>query len=79
MRFKLAGHQYALTGQLLRVSAFLGTFAGFYFIVSSTTDQRMRQNTSADHHEHLRTVLAVRSVYRGLISTTPPDVSPSGS
>jgi hypothetical protein len=73
VRFTLAGHQYALTSQLLRVSTFLGTFAGFYFIVSSTTDQRMRQSASADHNVHLRTMLAVRSVYRGLISNTPAD------
>jgi hypothetical protein len=70
VRFTLAGHEYALTSQLLRVSAFLGTFAGFYFIVSSTTDQRMRQSTSADHHDHLRSVLAVRSVYRGLLASS---------
>jgi hypothetical protein len=68
VRFTLAGHEYALTNQLLRVSAFLGTFAGFYFIVSSTTDQRMRQTASADHDQHLRHMLAVRSTYRGLLS-----------
>lgn len=65
-RFTLAGHEYALTGQLMRVSAFLGTFAGFYFIVSSTTDARMRQGASADHDEHLRAMLAVRTVYLSL-------------
>jgi hypothetical protein len=62
--FSMAGHDYALTSQLLRVSAFLGTFAGFYFIVSSTTDQRMRNNATADHDGHLRTLLAVRALYR---------------
>jgi hypothetical protein len=67
VRFTVAGHEYALTSQLLRVSAFLGTFAGFYFIVSSSTDQRMRQSVSADHDEHLRTMLAVRLVYRRLV------------
>lgn len=70
-RFNLAGHEYALTNELLRVSAFLGTFAGFYFIVSSTTDQRMRQNVSSDHDHHLRAMLAVRSVYRGLLDRPP--------
>ena len=64
----LAGHKYAMTNQLLRVSAFLGAFAGFYFIVSSTTDQRMRQSSATDHDAHLRTTLAVRSVYRGLLA-----------
>ena len=66
VKFTLAGHQYAITNQLLRVSAFLGTFAGFYFIVSSTTDQRMRQNAASDHDQHLRATLAVRTLYRGL-------------
>jgi hypothetical protein len=65
VRFTLMGHEYALTSQLLRVSTFLGTFAGFYFIVSSVTDPRLRQNSSGDHDQHLRTMLAVRSVYRG--------------
>lgn len=64
VRFTVAGHEYALTSQLMRVSAFLGTFAGFYFIVSSTTDQRLRQNATADHDGHLRTLLAVRALYR---------------
>jgi hypothetical protein len=68
VRFTLAGHEYALTSQLLRVSAFLGTFAGFYFIVSSTTDQRMRQTVSSDHDDHLRAMLAVRSIYRSALS-----------
>jgi hypothetical protein len=77
MEFTLAGHEYALSSQLLRVSAFLGTFAGFYFIVSSTTDQRMRQSAVAHHQDHLRTVLAVRSVYRGLLPNPPPDVDPN--
>jgi hypothetical protein len=63
VRFTLAGHEYAISSQLLRVSAFLGTFAGFYFVVSSTTDPRMRQNASADHDQHLRTTLAVRARY----------------
>jgi hypothetical protein len=66
LRFTLAGHDYAVTGQLMRVSGFLGTFAGFYFIVSSTTDARMRPGASADHDEHLRAMLAVRSVYLSL-------------
>ena len=68
VRFTLAGHDYAITNQLLRVSAFLGTFSGFYFIVSSTTDQRMRQSAAADHDEHLRSMLAVRGLYRALLA-----------
>jgi hypothetical protein len=63
-RFTLAGHEYAMTAQLGRVSVFLGTFAGFYFIVSSVSDERMRDSLSTAHDAHLRTVLAVRSAYR---------------
>jgi protein-S-isoprenylcysteine O-methyltransferase Ste14 len=74
VHFTLAGHEYSLTSELLRVSAFLGTFAGFYFIVSSTTDQRMRQSATVHHQDHLRAVLAVRSVYRCLESSAAPDV-----
>ena len=68
LRFTLAGHEYALTGQLVRVSAFLGTFAGFYFIVSSSTDPRLRQSSATDHDAHLRTMLAVRTVYRAALA-----------
>jgi hypothetical protein len=71
-RFDVAGHEYALTSQLLRVSMFLGTFAGFYFIVSSTTDPRLRQNAAADHDRHLRALLAVRAVYRDLLARPRP-------
>jgi hypothetical protein len=73
--FSLAGHEYAITSELLRVSVFLGTFAGFYFIVTATTDQRLREGSSADHDAHLRTVLAVRCVYRNLV--VPPRRSPT--
>jgi hypothetical protein len=59
----VAGHQYVLTSQLLRVSAFLGTFAGFYLIVSSSTDPRLRESVASGHDDHLRCVLAVRALY----------------
>jgi hypothetical protein len=67
VRFALTGHEYAMTSQLLRVAGFLGTFSGFYLIVSSATDRRMRESVAGGHDEHLRAVLAVRAVYRGLI------------
>ena len=59
----VGGHQYVLTSQLLRVSAFLGTFAGFYLIVSSSTDPRLRESVASGHDDHLRCVLAVRALY----------------
>lgn len=80
LHFTLVGHEYAITAQLLRVSAFLGTFAGFYFIVSSSTDQRMRQGAAADHDEHLRAMLAVRWLYRaGLAGATAPRPDHAGT
>jgi hypothetical protein len=68
LHFRLAGHEYALTSELLRVSAFLGAFSGFYFIVSASTDQRLRESAGADHDRHLRSCLAVRAVYRRLLT-----------
>lgn len=69
-RFTVAGHEYAMSAQLGRVSVFLGTFAAFYFIVSSVSDERMRESLSAEHDRHLRTVLAVRTVYRSGLQRT---------
>jgi hypothetical protein len=61
--WNVAGHQYVLTNELLRVSAFLGVFTGFYFIVSSSTDESMRADLAAGHQRHVRTCLAVRHAY----------------
>jgi hypothetical protein len=63
----VAGHEYILTNELLRVSAFLGVFTGFYFIVSSSTDVTMRADLVAGHQRHVRTCLAVRHVYWDLV------------
>ena len=59
----VAGHEYILTNELLRVSAFLGVFTGFYFIVSSSTDETMRAELAAGYQRHVRTCLAVRHAY----------------
>jgi hypothetical protein len=56
----LVGHEYVLTNELLRVSAFLGAFTGFYFIVSSSTDAALRAELAAGHEQHIRACLAVR-------------------
>jgi len=61
--WNVAGHEYVLTNELLRVSAFLGVFTGFYFIVSSSTDESMRADLAAGHQRHVRTCLAVRHAY----------------
>jgi len=63
----VAGHEYVLTNELLRVSAFLGAFTGFYFIVSSSTDEAMRADLAAGHRRHVRTCLAVRHAYWELV------------
>jgi hypothetical protein len=59
----LAGHHYVLSNEMLRVSAFLGAFTGFYFIVTSSTDEAMRADLAAGHQRHVRTCLAVRHAY----------------
>jgi hypothetical protein len=61
--WRVAGHQYVLTNELLRVSAFLGAFTGFYFIVSSSTDATMRAELASGHERHVRACLAARHAY----------------
>jgi hypothetical protein len=63
----VAGHEYVLTNQLLRVSAFLGAFTGFYFIVSSSTDAALRAELAKGHERHVRACLAVRHAYWELL------------
>jgi hypothetical protein len=65
--WEIAGHQYVLTNELLRVSAFLGVFTGFYFIVSSSTDTRLRADLASGHERHVRACLAVRHAYWDLV------------
>jgi hypothetical protein len=60
----LANHTYVLTAEHFRVSAFLGAFAGLYFIVSSSADSDLAAALSGDTRIHLRRALAVRAVYR---------------
>jgi hypothetical protein len=63
----LDGHKYELSTELVRVSAFLGVFTGFYFIVSSSSDPRLRADLAADHEQHVRACLAVRHAYWELL------------
>ncbi len=69
LSWRVAGHQYILTNELLRVSAFLGAFTGFYFIVSSSTDEAMRADLASGHRLHVRACLAVRRAYWSLGKT----------
>jgi hypothetical protein len=61
---RIAGHHYALTSEHVRVSAFLGVFSAFYFVVSASTDRAMRRSLVEGAEQHARTCLAVRAVYR---------------
>jgi hypothetical protein len=65
--WQLAGHEYILTNELLRVSAFLGAFTGFYFIVSSSTDATLRADLASGHERHVRACLAARHAYWNLL------------
>jgi hypothetical protein len=61
---RIAGHHYALTSEHVRVSAFLGVFSAFYFVVSASTDKALRVSLTEGAQQHARTCLAVRAVYR---------------
>jgi hypothetical protein len=65
--WRVAGHEYVLTNELLRVSAFLGAFTGFYFIVSSSTDATMRAELTSGQEVHVRACLAARHAYWNLL------------
>lgn len=65
--WRVAGHEYILTNELLRVSAFLGAFTGFYFIVSSSTDATLRADLASGHERHVRACLAARHAYWNLL------------
>jgi hypothetical protein len=65
--FTVDGHRYLLSWELIRVSAFLGVFTGFYFIVSSSSDARLRAELASDHEQHVRACLAVRHAYWELL------------
>ena len=67
--FRFDGHTYVLSTALVRVSAFLGVFTGFYFIVSSSSDGRLRADLASDHEQHVRACLAVRHAYWELLRT----------
>jgi hypothetical protein len=65
-RFDLFSREVALTMELLRVSAFLGAFAGLYFGVSSLTDATYREEFWTEVVADVRQACAVRAVYDAL-------------
>jgi hypothetical protein len=58
------GHTLVLTEALLRVSGFLGAFAGMYFTVVLSTDATYRDEFAEDTGPQIRQALAVRLAYR---------------
>ncbi|UQX88291.1 hypothetical protein M6D93_18710 [Jatrophihabitans telluris] len=74
---RLAGHDYALSSEHVRVAAFLGVFSAFYFVVTASTDTAMRTSLTAGARSHARTCLAVRSVYRTALADPGRPPSPA--
>ena len=58
------GRTLVLTEALIRVSMFLGAFAGMYFTVVLSTDDIYRNEFADDVGPEIRQALAVREAYR---------------
>ncbi len=66
----LGQSHFAVTEELLRVSAFLAAFAGLAFTVYLVTDATYRTEFASDVSEELREVMAVRLAYLHHLETT---------
>ena len=62
----MGGRTLVLTEALVRVSVFLGAFAGMYFTVVLSTDDIYRDEFADDVGPEIRQALAVREAYRGV-------------
>lgn len=62
--WNFSGRELVLTEALVRVSGFLGAFAGMYFTVVLSTDATYRAEFSEDTGPQIRQALAVRLAYR---------------
>ena len=60
-----------LTESLIRVSVFLGAFAGMYFTVVLSTDDTYRNEFADDVGPEIRQALADREAYRVLRGSYP--------
>ena len=60
----LGGRELVVSESLLRVSGFLGAFAGMYFTVVLSTDATYREEFAEDIGPQLHQTLAVRLLYR---------------
>jgi hypothetical protein len=63
LRFDLLGREAVVSMALLRVSAFLGGFTGFYVAVYTVTDQAYREQFFDRVAAEIRQTLAVRAAY----------------
>lgn len=63
------GHTLILSEALLRVSGFLGAFAGMYFTVVLSTDATYREEFAEDAGPQIRQAFAVRLAYRHATAT----------
>jgi len=68
-----AGH--GVTAELLRVSTFLGGFAGLYFTVYAVTDSTYRDQFFSEITARLTQGLALRSAYRALARTVAAEAA----
>jgi hypothetical protein len=71
VEFEMSGRTLVLTESLVRVSVFLGAFAGMYFTVVLSTDDTYRNEFADDVGPEIRQALAVREVYRLARGTYP--------
>jgi hypothetical protein len=69
--FELSDRTLVLSEPLIRVSAFLGAFAGMYFTVVLSTDDTYRNEFADDVGPEIRQALAVREAYRVRRGTYP--------
>ena len=74
---EISGRTLVLTEPLIRVSVFLGAFAGMYFTVVLSTDDTYRNEFADDVGPEIRQALAVREAYRHLRAEHPTAPAPA--
>ena len=63
----------SVSAELVKVSLFLASFSGLYFIVSAVTDDTYRQQFFSVVTQELERAVGVRAVYRALRAEDAPD------
>lgn len=74
--FQVGDRTLVLTEALIRVSVFLGAFAGMYFTVVLSTDDIYRTEFAEDVGPEIRQALATREAYR-VLRGVHPSLAPS--